>query len=716
MSVIQGPPGTGKTQTILNIIANLLIDNKSMQVVSNNNSATQNVFEKLSDSKYGMGFIVAALGNSENKKEFVRNQKGYYPDISHWALDAGKQGELKRNIDGNVRELSEIFSKQESIAMLRQKLSSLNLEIKYFEQYCSKSNFDLPSKRSNQTLNSEKLMQLWQKCEAFAEKQQSVSLWFKFKCVFILKIAKWHFFRNPMINIITLLQREFYEARRTELNSEIKSLENFLIIRNAKGKMESLKRDSLDYLHAKLFERYGNKPKRVVFTDDDLWKHPGSIITEYPIVLSTTFSSVSCLKGVTYDYLIMDEASQVDIATGALSLSTAQNAVIVGDLKQLPNIVKNEMKAESSALFDSSGLAHGYSFADNSFLKSVCSVVPNIPQMLLREHYRCHPKIIGFCNQKFYDNQLLIMKENKGEPDVLAVIKTTVGNHKRGHINQRQIDVILKEALPKLAGSDLSKIGIIAPYRDQVSELEKQLGTDKIEVDTVHKFQGREKDTIILTTVDDVVSDFSDDPYLLNVAVSRAINKLCLIVSGNKQPSDSNIGDLISYIEYNNYHIIESKINSVFDLLYKQYTEARIAYLHKYRKVSYYNSENLMYIALVKLLETRKNLSLSIICHQPLNLLINDAELLNDKQKYYVFNTLSHIDFLIYNKISKSPVLAIEVDGFKYHRHGTHQYELDRMKDEILKLYNIPMLRLPTNGSGEIERVNSALDGYEKNR
>ena len=45
ISVIQGPPGTGKTQTILNIIANILIQGKTVQVVSNNNSATENVFE-----------------------------------------------------------------------------------------------------------------------------------------------------------------------------------------------------------------------------------------------------------------------------------------------------------------------------------------------------------------------------------------------------------------------------------------------------------------------------------------------------------------------------------------------------------------------------------------------------------------------------------------------------------------------------------------------
>lgn len=47
VSVIQGPPGTGKTQTILNLIANLLLQNKRVAVVSNNNSATANVLEKL---------------------------------------------------------------------------------------------------------------------------------------------------------------------------------------------------------------------------------------------------------------------------------------------------------------------------------------------------------------------------------------------------------------------------------------------------------------------------------------------------------------------------------------------------------------------------------------------------------------------------------------------------------------------------------------------
>lgn len=81
ISVIQGPPGTGKTQTILNIIANILISGKNVVIVSNNNSATLNVLEKLEKDKYGMDFLVATLGNSDNKAKFIADQTGRYSEI-----------------------------------------------------------------------------------------------------------------------------------------------------------------------------------------------------------------------------------------------------------------------------------------------------------------------------------------------------------------------------------------------------------------------------------------------------------------------------------------------------------------------------------------------------------------------------------------------------------------------------------------------------------
>lgn len=85
MSVIQGPPGTGKTQTILNIIANVIQNGKSVAMVSNNNSAVSNVAEKL-DAKE-LSFLAAFLGSRENKDHFLETQTGIYPDMTTWALE-----------------------------------------------------------------------------------------------------------------------------------------------------------------------------------------------------------------------------------------------------------------------------------------------------------------------------------------------------------------------------------------------------------------------------------------------------------------------------------------------------------------------------------------------------------------------------------------------------------------------------------------------------
>lgn len=295
------------------------------------------------------------------------------------------------------------------------------------------------------------------------------------------------------------------------------------------------------------------------------------------------------------------------------------------------------------------------------------------------------------------------MTEDNGE-DVLSVIKTVKGNHARERANLRQIEVIKEDVLPKL-DFDNSEIGIIAPYNAQVDLLKKQFPNSDMLIATVHKFQGREKDAIILTTVDNEANEFSDDPNLLNVAISRAKKQLCLVTSGNDQLEDSNIYDLISYIEYNNFSVTESKINSIFDYLYKEYTEQRIKLLEDHKHISKYDSENLMYSLIKGVLDELKLNSLDIICHQPFKMLVREKSFLSDEEYNYIMNAGTHIDFLIYNKISKKPVLAMEVDGYHFHKKGTRQHERDIMKNHILELYDIPYLRFATNGSGEKEKL-----------
>ena len=705
ISVIQGPPGTGKTQTILNIIANILLRGKTVQIVSNNNSATENVYEKLSSPKYNLGFVAATLGNSKNKKSFVEHQDAAYPDFTTWKIFE-ESDELHKKIEEQSARLKDFFDRQEELARLRQELSQLVTEHQYFNKYVEESDVNTDNIKFKKMLSSKQWMMLWQECQVISEEKKALGFWFKVKTFFKYGAIYWNFYKQEFSKIITTFQLMYYNAKEKELSEEISDIKRYL---NGVDKhlLDDLCDNSMLLLKDRLARRYEGKDSRRVFSEDNLWRESNDVLKEYPVILSTTFSSRNSLNSdVVYDYLIMDEASQVDIATGALALSCAKNVVIVGDTKQLPNVVKEEEKVKAKKIFDSYDLKEGYLYT-KSFLQSILDTMPNVTQTLLREHYRCHPKIINFCNQKFYHGELIIMTKDNGEDDVLSVVKTVAGNHERNHYNQRQIDVIKNEIMPKY-DFNTEETGIIAPYSNQAEALKKELAD--IEAATVHRFQGKEKDNIIISTVDDEISDFADDPYLINVAVSRAKKKLMLVVTGNEQSQERNITDLMDYIQYNNFEIVESKIYSVFDYLYKQYTEERIAYLQKCKRISEYDSENLMYSLIEEIISDNKYSSLDVLCHFPLNMLIRNPQLLNDRECQYAMNPATHLDFLIYNRISKKAVLAIEVDGYEFHKKDTVQASRDLLKDHIMGLYEISLLRFKTNGSGERERIIEMLD------
>ena len=335
-----------------------------------------------------------------------------------------------------------------------------------------------------------------------------------------------------------------------------------------------------------------------------------------------------------------------------------------------------------------------------------------IPRTLLREHYRCHPKIIGFCNQKFYKNELVILTEEEEKDSPLTLYKTAKGNHARGKINQRQIDVIFNEIIPKEIQGEDKSIGIITPYRSQANELQKAITRPNMDADTVHKYQGRERDVIILSTVANSVSvnDFVDVPNLINVAVSRAINKLVVVVSeGSEEWKGTNIGDLVRYIQYNNFEIIESQIYSVFDLLYSRYSDKLIDWMKKSKRVSEFKSENLMNVVVEKVLMEQEFNSLDWVLHQPLRMLIKDLTKLTEEERNYATNILTHTDFVLFNKLDKMPVLVVEVDGHAFHANNPTQLRRDKLKDTILEKYGIPILRMKTTGSSEEIRLRNKL-------
>lgn len=686
LSVIQGPPGTGKTQTILNILSNLLIAGKTMEIVSNNNSAVENVKEKLESA--GLDFICAQLGRVSNKNDFVESQTGEYPDMKSWKLE--NAGAVRKAVVQLSREMQDLYECQENLASDLEKLEEYKRQLGLFPKKVSPER-----KYSYKTLHKYCLL-----CQREMEKKHRLSWHTRLR-------LRWH--RLPVEDgIVDTLQYLLVESKIELLESDRKSLE--ARTKDADAKNARLRDLSMQVLKDWLYRTYGTREGRTVFATDEIYLKSRDFLKEYPVVLSTTFSATSNINpAYRYDYLIMDEASQVDIAAGALALSCANNAVIVGDLKQLPNVVDAKTEEVVSAIFAKYGISESYRYSTNSFLSSICSLYPQMPQTLLREHYRCNPLIIGFCSKQFYGGELIPMKKDDSAYAPIQVVRTVRGNHARGALNIRQVETIVQEIIPALE-EEFSDIGIIAPYNKQVDALQASLASSgrRYVAATVHKFQGRENDAIVLSTVDNQVSEFTDDPHLLNVAVSRAKKQFTLVVSADEQP-DSNIQSLIDYIEYYQGDAQQSQISSIFDLLYEENTKELLHFYETHKRVSEFDSENLTYWTIQDVFKEKGYAHLGVLMHYPLRYLITPESELTEEQMTYASHPWTHLDFLIYDTVTHKAKLAVEVDGTQYHKSESAQGRRDRVKDSVLVSLGLPLLRLSTNESGEKERILHAL-------
>lgn len=700
VSFIQGPPGTGKTQTVLNIIANLLLANKTVLIVSNNNSAVENIAEKLQTE--GLDFLIAPLGNAERKETFIENQSSAYPDMTSWHIS--NLVEVQEQAKEALLSVSLGFDSQTKLALLKAEYDALMTEEHY-------DNLLKEGQSHPDWLNhkrSEKLMKLLTRCQMLAERDRKPSLWFCLKWMFFIGVRAFSFLKGNLTEVVAALEQAYYCVRKLEIEQELGVLTEQLQTINLQQNLQALTTSSLQVLKSRIAQRYGHRVKQL-FTIKGIKTKTEAFLKEYPIVLSTTYSAKSCIgKDMVFDYVIMDEASQSDIKTGALALSCATNAVIVGDDKQLPNVVTQEEALAIRTVLTSFQVDERYNAITHNFLQSCTEIFRDAPTTLLREHYRCHPLIIEFCNQRFYSGELIPMTNDSGEEKVLKVVRTVQGNHANKHINQREIDVLVQEVMPQYA--DKGSIGIITPYSDQAKEINAALGQDI--ASTVHKYQGRECDTIILTTVDNVPTTFSDDDNLLNVAISRAKKQFCIVTTGNELSKDTNLSQLISYIRYNNFEIQESRLHSVFDLLYRQYSAERLAYEKEHLKVSDYLSENLVYDTLMQALSILNKSNLSVVCHYPLFKLIADWTLLNEEEKSFAGSKLAHVDFLVYNSLTKQALLTIEVDGWHFHKGNVVQQSRDSLKDQVLSKYALAPIRLATTDIVTVESLKAMLEQH----
>lgn len=691
--------GTGKTQTILNFIANAVINDMSIAVVSNNNSATNNVYEKL--EKRGYSFLAAKLGNIDNVEDFFANYKSEIPTLPNEKVSRSTIEQL--NIS-----LPFLYEKENTKKKLIRDLDDLKLEYKHF--LCDNSNTNFSYIKFNpKNISSRKILSL---LAYVKEKYKKISFIRKIYIMIILKVNKKLLLLEDS-EIALYLNEFYYEAKIYEIEEELRLI-------NKKYSKSTLEQKTNEYVNlSKKYFDY-NLSSRYSYEREDVYKIENykclfkNFIKDYPIVLSSTYSLAKCSgKGFLFDYLIIDESSQVNMASAILSLRVAKNVVIVGDIKQLPQIDDKSFKDINEKLLKECKISKSYSYYGNSIMSSLLTLYKDIPKTMLVEHYRCSPDIIGFCNKRFYDNKLIIYTEKKEEYS-MKVIKTVPGNfarinpHGTGIYNQREIDEI-KGLINREKFDDL---GIIVPYKYQSLLIMEQL-PDYAETSTIHKFQGREKDNIIFSTVANDINNFVADDNLVNVAVSRAKSKFILITSDKMFKSENNVvSDLVNYISYkNNFgQLEEGKIKSVYDILYSDYNDALTKFRMKHPSKEY-DTENITKVLLENILSNDRYSNYWFVMHVSLKNVITpkNIELTSEEFKFFN-NPKSHIDFLIYNKTSHRPVLAIEVDGVSYHEQNSKQSERDQKKNSILYKCGLNLLRLKTNECNEKERIIAELE------
>ena len=747
VSVIDGPPGTGKTETILNIIANILmIPGATVGVVSFGNAAVENVKDKLDEAGYG--FVAARMGKKEYVTSFLADQGARASSIVRWlnrvsVNDAVRSagGQAADNLEQIDEQLHRVWNSCRELAKVSNKIEEYSLEAAHLERradgvvFPDLSELPLLRKSSGRILDylaettvrpylPEGIMGLFPRIRRYFKYGRTKDL------------------DTRDANIILSLERAFYSKRIEELKQKERRWQAEVGDSSSEEIREKYQESSRALLDLALWQRYANSA-RLVFDEDNkpIWKHTPEFLSEYPVVLTTCHSIRRNLsEGHLLDWVIIDEATQTNLHAAALAMSKARNVVVVGDLKQLGPIFDKNLESASI-----SSPLPAYDVTAHSILSSVTELYgQELPRTMLHEHYRCMPEIIEFCNKMFYDGELISMKSRKSDDQwpALMVRKTAPGNHMRtlrraltkGTYSQREIDVVeelmggtvdgvdFREMLRgEESGSDYM-LGITTPYRLQADRLGEAIYStaDFPEMsslsETIHKFQGRGAKAMILSAVVDesrlghMKLRFVDDPRMINVAVSRAKEKFILVTNHDEAPRSKIIKALIDYVRFQNpSQVTESGVLSVFDLLYKEYSERLNEFASRVHGDSRYKSENIVWTLLNDILAEPAYGLLEVVSQVRLRDLLPNFDRLNERQRQFA-RSVSAIDFAVYHKVSRRMLLAVEVNGTRFHEDSPEQQVRDELKAQIIGIYGADMLVLRTNDSNIESTVRDRLD------
>ena len=281
-----------------------------------------------------------------------------------------------------------------------------------------------------------------------------------------------------------------------------------------------------------------------------------AVLEAFPCWCVTTqqLSGVLPLQENMFDLVIIDEASQCDIASCLPALYRAKKCVCVGDPKQLRHLSWLEKSKEQSFMTKNNVPAELqliWSYRVNSVFDFLNFYAEE--SILLNEYYRGYANLFDFANNEFYNGQIKLMKEAKSD----CLVKKNVNGSIVDGVNKKEAQEIINEIKRIIAecekNNEVKTIGVLSPIRKQCDYITKELINSvsydllvkyEIVIGTSHALQGSEKDIILLSWVYADNSPyqtltFINKPELFNVAITRAKEKLI------NYYSTENLGDTL---------------------------------------------------------------------------------------------------------------------------------------------------------------------------
>ena len=617
-----GPPGTGKSQTIVNLVAHLIANGKTVLVASRMDKAVDVVAERLND--LGAPFLALRAGRLNYQRELSMQLQDLLSNKVD--LDDGVESSILCDVSDMeklLKSMNEMEKKAENILEMEKEWTDLGNEIKLQAQMHQHPQFIKHDLKNDEVKAVEDILttlsENLEKSGFFAAFKNSASLG---KLKKILKINNFDVNNENLMILKNELEFAKLICSARMIETKIQNTGNVHVIseqlRTMRKKQRKLAVDILKtkrraalkglmqdpvkrqrlFVHSKsLVERKKNLQSRLLETED--FK---PLLEAFPCWCVTTYavSGSLPLKPGLFDVVIIDEASQCDIASCFPVLYRAKKAVVVGDDKQLPHLSFLE-KAKEQSFMSQHGITDRYQlmwrFRTNSMfdLANYYSMHP----VLLDEHFRSLPPIINYSNKEFYGNRIKVMKRNDNSSKVLEAVVVPDGKVDFDATrNLPEIEALVKR-LHEIVVEDERKnpenpvsIGIISPFRAQVEQLkisvakvlsEHMMEKHQIEIGTAHTFQGDERDIMLISWAYANNSFpqsliFLQKPNLFNVAITRARYKTINFIS--KDPRELPEGILRSYFGFiQEYEDRFSLINSdEFDEnIYKNMFEKEVA-------------------------------------------------------------------------------------------------------------------------------------------